>query len=106
MGPLSQSKCRCGPQAKTIGKKKALGPKTKRHFLQTKSVLAAADRATDRVEAGAHVVAQGGQRADQNNGDQSCDQTIFDSGCAGLIVADFREKLFHFRFPFYMRPGG
>jgi hypothetical protein len=53
--------------------KKALGPKTKRQFLQNKSVLAATDRGTDRVEARAHVVAQGGQRADQNYGDQSCD---------------------------------
>ena len=96
MGPLSQSKCRSGQQAKMIGKKKALGPKTKRQFSQTRSVLAATDRVTDRVEASAHVVAQSGQRADQNNSDQSCDQTIFDSSCTRLIIADFREKLFHF----------
>ena len=65
-------------------------------IFQTKSVLAATDRATDRVEAGAHVGTQGGQRADQNYGDQSCNQTIFDSGCTRLIIADLREKLFHF----------
>jgi hypothetical protein len=41
------------------------------------------------VEAGADVVTQQTQGADQNNSDKCCDQTILDCGRARFVFADF-----------------
>ena len=67
------------------------------------SVLAAADRATDRVEAGAHIVAKTGQRGDEHNSDQGCDQAIFNGSRPRFALTKLLQKLFQRSLPSDMR---
>jgi hypothetical protein len=73
--------------------------------LPSSDLASCTNRCGDLCKAAADVGAQRCQRCDQDNSDQSCNQAVLDSGCAGLIFADFVQKLFHLRFPFCMRPG-
>jgi len=63
------------------------------------ALLAAADRATNRVEACAHIVAKTGQRGDQHNSDQGCDQAIFDGSRPRFALTKLLQKLFQRSLP-------
>ncbi len=52
------------------------------------------DRSEQRVEFGLEA----GQASDDANADNSCDQAIFDSRCAGLVFCEI-EDLLHFDSP-------
>ena len=53
------------------------------------------DGGRDVAELGAHVATERRKGGDQNHGDQSGEQAIFDSGGAGFIVGEARNKILH-----------
>lgn len=49
-------------------------------------------RRSDRVELARQIGADGGHGADDDDGDQTCDQTIFDGRRAGLVFEETRNE--------------
>lgn len=66
--------------------------------------LARTDCCTDRGVTVLHIVAQSLERTDQDNGDKCRNQTVFNSRCTRLTIAQLFHEFFHWTFPSYMHP--